>query len=154
MKKEEAPKVMLLSPIFYERYADNTEILAKKNRPYLVLLVEYRSLKFAIPFRSNIQHTHAYKFECENAKRTSSGLDFSKSVIIFNEDEVGMPAHIDSKEHTELMKRYMFIVEKFQKYIDDFIKGLNKEPLPPKYNFSSLTFYRSFLIKTTEQSGK
>lgn len=34
---------------FYERYADNTEILAKKNRPYLVLLVEYRSLKFAIP---------------------------------------------------------------------------------------------------------
>ena len=154
MKKEEAPKVMLLSPIFYERYADNTEILAKKNRPYLVLLVEYRSLKFAIPFRSNIQHTHAYKFESENAKRTSSGLDFSKSVIIFNEDEVGMPAHIDSKEHTELMKRYMFIVEKFQKYIDDFIKGLNKEPLPPKYNFSSLTFYRSFLIKTTEQSGK
>ena len=110
MKKEEAPKVMLLSPIFYVRYADNTEILTKKNRPYLVLLVEYRSLKFAIPFRSNIQHTHAYKFECENAKRTSSGLDF--------------------------------------------IEGLNKEPLPPKYNFSSLTFYRSFLIKTTEQSGK
>ena len=109
MKKEEAPTVMLLSPIFYERYADN-------------------SLKFAIPFRSNIQHTHAYKFECENAKRTSSGLDFSKSVIIFNEDEVGTPAHIDSKEHTELMKRYMFIVEKFQKYIDDFIEGLNKEP--------------------------
>lgn len=49
MKKEDRPKVMLLSPIFYERYADNTEILAKKNRPYLVLLVEYRSLKFAIP---------------------------------------------------------------------------------------------------------
>lgn len=49
MKKENVPKVMLLSPVFYERYADNTEILAKKNRPYLVLLVEYRSLKFAIP---------------------------------------------------------------------------------------------------------
>ena len=72
------------------------------------------------------------------------------SVIIFNEDEVGMPAHIDSKEHTELMKRYVFIVEKFQKYIDDFIEGLSKEPLPPKYNFSSLTFYRSYLIKTAK----
>lgn len=39
----------------------NCEILAKKNPTYLVLLVEYRSLKFAIPFRSNIQHSHAYK---------------------------------------------------------------------------------------------
>ena len=43
MKKENMPKVMLLSPLFYERYADITEILVKKNRPYLVLLVEYRS---------------------------------------------------------------------------------------------------------------
>ena len=146
MKKENMPKVMLLSPLFYERYADNTEILVKKNRPYLVLLVEYRSFRFAIPFRSNIQHTHAYKFESENSKRTSSGLDFSKSVIIFNDDEIGMPAHIDSREHTEVMKRYMFIVEKFQKYIDDFVEGLKKDPLQPKYKFSSLTYYRSWLL--------
>lgn len=27
----------------------------------------------------------------------------------------GMPAHIDPKEHTELMKRHVFIVKKFQK---------------------------------------
>ena len=41
MKKEKMiPKVMLLSPLFYERYADNPEILVKQNRPYLVLLVE------------------------------------------------------------------------------------------------------------------
>jgi len=61
--------------------------------------------------------------------------------------EIGMPAHIDSREHTEIMKRYIFIVEKFQKYIDDFIEGLKKEPLPPKYRFSSLTYYRGWLLK-------
>jgi protein AbiQ len=47
----------------------------------------------------------------------------------------------------ENMKRYIFIVEKFQKYIDDFIEGLKKEPLPPKYRFSSLTYYRGWLLK-------
>ena len=47
----------------------------------------------------------------------------------------------------EIMKRYIFIVEKFQKYIDDFIEGLKKEPFPPKYSFSSLTYYRGWLLK-------
>ena len=149
MNKPRTPQVRLLSPIFYERYSDNREILSKQNRPYLVLLVEYRGLNFAIPFRSNIQHSHAYKFQGESSKKRSSGLDFSKSVIIFNEDEIGMSAHIESKEHTELAKRYNFIVEKFQKYIDDFIEGLKQEPLQPKYNFSSLTYYKAVLISAT-----
>lgn len=150
MGKPKTPQVRLLSILFYERYSDNREILSKQNRPYLVLLVEYRGLKFAIPFRSNIQHSHAYKFQGESSKRQSSGLDFSKSVIIFNDDEIGMPAHIDSKEHTELAKRYNFIVEKFQKYIDDFIEGLSQEPLPPKYNFSSLTYYKEVLLHSVK----
>ena len=47
--------------IWKKKENSNCEILAKKNPTYLVLLVEYRSLKFAIPFRSNIRHSHAYK---------------------------------------------------------------------------------------------
>lgn len=146
MKATKTPQVRLLSAIFYERNSENHEILSKQNRPYLVLLVEYRGLKFAIPFRSNIQHSHAYKFQGNSPKRQSSGLDFSKSVLIFNDDEIGMPAHIDSKEHTEIAKRYDFIVEKFQNYIDDFIEGLRQEPLQPKYRFSSLTYYKEILL--------
>ncbi len=146
MSTTKTPQIRLLSTLFYERYSNNEEILSKQNRPYLVLLVEYRSLRFAIPFRSNIQHTHAYKFQGKSSKRQSSGLDFSKSVIIFNDDEIGMPAHIDSKEHTEVAKRYHFIVEKFQKYIDGFIEGLKQEPLQPKYRFSSLTYYKEILL--------
>jgi protein AbiQ len=57
-----------------------------------------------------------------------------------------MPAHIDSKEHTEVAKRYHFIAEKFQKYIDGFIEGLKQEPLQPKYRFSSLTYYKEILL--------
>lgn len=150
MNKSKVPQIRLLSSLFYERYSVNREILSKQNRPYLVLLIEYRGLKFAIPFRSNIQHSHAYKFQGESSKRQSSGLDFSKSVIIFNEDEVGMPAHIDSREHTELAKRYDFIIEKFQKYIDDFIEGLTREPLQPKYKFSSLTYYKVILLNSVK----
>lgn len=138
----------MLSPQFYERNSKNTEILAKQNRPYLVLLLEYRGLKFAIPFRSNIQHTYAYKFQGTDAQSKSSGLDFSKSVLIAKDDEIGMAAHLISAERKELLKNFRTIVEKFQAYIDDFIEGLKKEPLHPKYNLSSLIFYRETLLKS------
>lgn len=140
-------KLRLLSELFYERNAANHEILSKHNRPYLVLIVLYRGLTFAIPFRSNIHHTHAYKFQDESSKRTSSGLDFSKSVVVQNDDEIGDAAHIDSSERKELLKRYEFIVEKFQRYVDDFIAGLKKEPLPAKYKFSALTYYKEILLR-------
>ena len=148
MSTAKEPKIRLLSTLFYERYSNNPEILSKQNRPYLVLLVEYRGLHSAIPFRSNIQHTHAYKFQGTSTKRQSSGLDFSKSVIIFHDDEIGIPAHIDSKEHTEILKRYDFIIEKFQRYIEAFIEGLKQEPLQPKYKLSSLTYYKELLLSS------
>lgn len=90
---------------------------------------------------------HAYKFQDESSKRTSSGLDFSKSVIVQNDDEISDAAHIDSSERKELLKRYEFIVEKFQRYVDDFIAGLKKEPLPAKYKFSALTYYKEILLR-------
>ena len=149
MSTAKEPLIRLLSTLFYERYSNNPEILSKQNRPYLVLLVEYRGLRFAIPFRSNIQHTHAYKFQGTSPKRQTSGLDFSKTVLIFHDDEIGMPAHIDSKEHTEILKRFNFIIEKFHKYIDAFIDGLKQEPLQPKYKLSSLTFYKELLLSSS-----
>lgn len=74
-------------------------------------------------------------------------MDFSKSVIVQNDDEISDAAHIDSSERKELLKRYEFIVEKFQRYVDDFIAGLKKEPLPAKYKFSALTYYKEILLR-------
>lgn len=51
-------------------------------------------------------------------------------------------------ERKELLKRFNFIVQKFHSYIDDFIEGLKKEPLQPKYRMSSLTFYKETLLKS------
>ncbi|MCQ2106589.1 MAG: hypothetical protein MJZ26_12445 [Fibrobacter sp.] len=148
MKERIKPVMALLSSQFYERNKENTEILSKQNRPYLVLLIEYRGLKFAIPFRSHIQHTHAYKFQGEGSQRKASGLDFSKSVLVASDDEIGPPAHLIPAERKELLKRFNFIVQKFHSYIDDFIEGLKKEPLQPKYRMSSLTFYKETLLKS------
>ena len=148
MKEKIKPVTVLLSASFYERNSANTEILAKGNRPYLVLVVMYRGLKFAIPFRSNIQHTHAYKFQVDKSQKQNSGLDFSKSVLIFNDDELGCPAHLISAERKELLKHFNFIVEKFHAYIDDFIEGLKAEPLQPKYRMSALTYYKETLLKS------
>ena len=76
-----------------------------------------------------------------------NGLFFIEKRI--HDDEIGMPAHIDSKEHTEILKRYNFIIEKFHKYIDAFIEGLKQEPLQPKYKLSSLTFYKELLLSSS-----
>ncbi|MBQ3719807.1 MAG: hypothetical protein II850_02265 [Fibrobacter sp.] len=70
MSKPKVPQVRLLSSLFYERNSDNREILSKQNRPYLVLLVEYRGLKFAIPFNDGFAKNYfvAMKDLCEIAK--------------------------------------------------------------------------------------
>ena len=75
-----------------------------------------------------------------------NGLFLLKKRI--HDDEIGIPAHIDSKEHTEILKRYDFIIEKFQKYVVAFIDGLKREPLQPKYKLSFLTYYKELLLSS------
>lgn len=152
--------LVYLSDEFYYKY--NTEkfpeIEHKKERPYLVMLVKINENTFAIPFRTNVKHRFCYKFK--NSSRntySSTGLDYSKAVIVNDENFIGANAFIDNKEYVELNNKYFFIIKQFTQYVDGYIKVMNgngnKFDLL-KYKYSTLKYFHSELGLEKNQHQK
>ena len=79
-------QVYLLSRDFITDYPLSThpELMYKNGRPYSCLLIQTHDDYFiCVPFRSSISHHNCYHFTSTvRSKRTKSGLDYSKIVII------------------------------------------------------------------------
>lgn len=143
-----------LSNEFYKAYPHNKfpEIESKLGRPYAVLLVEINGVKFAIPLRTNIRHAFCYKFRTSDRKTESStGIDFSKAVVISNESYLGEETDINDKEYLELQEKAFFIINKFKKYVNDYIqfrKNGGNEYIAKRYLFSTLKYFDEILLNT------
>lgn len=83
-----------LSESFYLNQAPNIkEILLKDTRPYCVLLVKVKNLRFALPLRSNLPNREGCGFKTiENKALTEEhglvkfkGIDFSKAILIYDD---------------------------------------------------------------------
>lgn len=144
-------KISYLSDEFYKKYnsIDYPEIEYKAERPYLVLLIKIEEHTFAIPFRSNVEHTSCYKFKNSNRETTSStGLDYSKAVIITNNTYISDSATIDDLEYLELNKKYFFIIKQFKAYVNDYKKYVAGTLNPykcKKYKFTTLKYFHEEL---------
>lgn len=120
-------QVLNLTQQFYADYPNPPyiEIVRKDNRPYNCLLIQSRYGYFiCIPYRSHINHKYAYKFKNSiRSKRTQSGLDYSKMVIIQNNDYLGTTdAIVDKDEYNETRDKIEHIKKDAQTYIDDYIQ--------------------------------
>lgn len=141
-----------LSKEFYESYPHNQfpEMEAKSGRPYAVLLVEINNLKFAIPLRTNIRHSYCYKFKTSDREtKSSTGIDFSKAVVISKDSYLGEQTDINDKEYLELQEKAFFIIKKFKKYVTDYIsfkKNGGNEYIARRYKFSALKYFDEFLL--------
>ena len=141
-----------LSGEFYKAYPhdDYPELESKLGRPYVVLLVEINNIKFAIPLRTNIRHAFCYKFRTSDRKTESStGIDFSKAVVITKDSYLGEETDINDKEYLELQEKEFFIINKFKKYINDYIafkKHGGNEHVARRYMFSTLKYFDEFLL--------
>ena len=118
-------EIRYLSKDFYDVYTKTSypELECKETRPFLVLLVKINDLKFAIPFRSNITHNFCYKFENSNRiSKSSTALDFSKSIIVKDDVYLDNYAFIDKEEYKELNSKIYFIISKFKKFLLTYVK--------------------------------
>ena len=137
-----------LTKDFYNDYPKTyfPEIERKNGRPYAVLLLQIEGLKFAIPFRTNIRHNYCYKFKSTDRKTTSStGIDFSKAIVVLKENYLGEQTDINNKEYLELQKRCFFIKRKFEKYVLNFIKVIKREAneyVIKRYKYSTLYYFK------------
>lgn len=114
-----------LTEQFYKKYNKCVEILYKPKRPYIVHLVEYKGLTFAIPVRSNIKHKFSYITMNEDGK--NKGLDFTKAVIITDFNYISKyQVKINQIEYLKLDKNRKYIEKKMLSYVKTYKKALTR----------------------------
>ena len=142
-----------LSDEFYKDFPHDLypEMESKIDRPYIVLLVQINKIKFAIPLRTNIRHSYCYKFTSSDRKTNSStGIDFTKAVVILKESYLGKKVEINDKEYLEIQKKKFFIISKFKKYIDEYIlfkKNGELKHAAKRYEYTPLSYFDDIILK-------
>lgn len=133
-----------LSSDFYQKYSNPpfNEILYNKNgRAYNCLFIKTeRNYYICLPFRSNMPHKYGYRFHnSKRAKRSKSGLDYKKMVIVRNEDikyiDLTCHAVVDQDEYKEMKRSIKRIVRGATSFLDEYISFKNGEPKISKEEF-------------------
>ncbi|MBO5037293.1 MAG: hypothetical protein J6B51_01670 [Clostridia bacterium] len=151
MESKKIYELHYLSESFYIKYnpTEYTEIEHKLQRPYIVLLIEIDNNTFALPLRTNVKHSNCYKFQYSSRPTDSiTGIDFSKAVIVNEQEYIGEPAEIDNKEYVELNDRISFIVSKFRTYLKGYytyVSGKANEYQAKKYQYTTLKYFHKEL---------
>lgn len=149
-------QILNLTDTFYEAYPNPpfTEILEKRHRAYNCLLLQTHQQYFiCVPYRSHISHFNAFLFrKSARSRRSRSGLDYSKAVIIQNDSYVGSEdAVIDDDEYKETAENIQKIRREVTVYIDDYCEHIRKKQIlhekefKRRYSFSPLKYFHKEL---------
>ncbi len=112
-------KLITLSPYFYNKYRNCSEILIKPTRPYACLAVRIDGVLFAIPFRHHIAHKWAF------ITYGDAGLDYSKAVVVADERFIGnMKPQIEQREFEALKGKEPLITNGMRKYLAAYRKAV------------------------------
>ena len=118
------------------------------------MLVTINSVRFAIPLRTNIRHAYCYKFRTSDRETDSAtGIDYSKAVVISKDSYLGETTDINDKEYLELQQKTFFILNKFKKYVNDYInykKHGGNEYVAKRYVFSTLKYFDDILLNVED----
>ena len=108
-----------------------------------------------VPFRSHIHHKNAFLFKnTERSKTDSSGLDYSKTVLIRPEDYdkyLTENAVVDTDEYKAVRMSIYKIEKQISKYIEDYVKSVSdfenadKKSFEQKYKYSTLKYFHDIL---------
>ncbi|MBS4750106.1 hypothetical protein KG091_03320 [Carnobacteriaceae bacterium zg-ZUI78] len=146
-----------LTSDFYNDYPNSSfpELLKPHgNRTYNCIIVEYKDYFICIPFRSHMKHKNGYHFKnTVRSRHVSSGLDYSKIVIVKNATQYLSTSHIliDKDEYVEAMHHSERIISEATKYLDDYINHaqnkitLNSQEYKKRYSYSTLKYFHDIL---------
>lgn len=136
-------QIAKIKQAFFDSNSGLVEILDKgAGRGYGIAVISIGdNLKFGIPLRSNMKHKSGFNTV------ESKGLDFSKAVLIEDDAHIGSTFKIPAKEYKKIQDKEHFITSKFQKYVETYIKGVNKKDdnILRGYTFSTLQNYHQVL---------
>ena len=149
-------QLIKLSERFYRAYPnqDFDQILLKTGRVYTCLLVDTHDGYFiCIPYRSSMERGNGFLFRgTERSKKSKSGLDYEKTVIIKNPDYVSdAKAVIDRDEYVKTVRNMDRIVRGVLKYIETYrnhiqgIHRMNEKEFRKRYFYTSLKYFHGEL---------
>lgn len=130
--------------------------MLKDKRPYGCLLIKtHNDYYICVPFRSHIHHKNAFLFKnTERSKTDSSGLDYSKTVLIRpeNYDKYLIEnAVVDTDEYKAVRMNIYKIEKQISKYIEGYVKSVSdfenadKKSFERKYKYSTLKYFHDIL---------
>lgn len=130
--------------------------MLKDKRPYGCLLIKtHNDYYICVPFRSHIHHKNAFLFKnTERSKNDSSGLDYSKTVLIRPEDYdkyLIENAVVDTDEYKAVRMNIYKIEKQISKYIEGYVKAVSdfenadKKSFERKYKYSTLKYFHDIL---------
>lgn len=130
--------------------------MLKDKRPYGCLLIKtHNDYYICVPFRSHIHHKNAFLFKnTERLKTDSSGLDYSKTVLIRPEDYdkyLIENAVVDTDEYKAVRINIYKIEKQISKYIEGYVKSVSdfenadKKSFERKYKYSTLKYFHDIL---------
>lgn len=130
--------------------------MLKDKRPYGCLLIKtHNDYYICVPFRSHIHHKNAFLFKnTERSKTDSSGLDYSKTVLIRPEDYdkyLIENAVVDTDEYKAVRINIYKIEKQISKYIEGYVKSVSdfenadKKSFERKYKYSTLKYFHDIL---------
>lgn len=150
-------QILNLTKSFYGNYPDPPykEIVRKDARPYNCLLVQSHYDYFiCIPYRSHINHKFAYRFKNSiRSKKSKSGLDYSKIIIVKDTQYIGnTDAIVDKDEYNETRDNIEYIRNDAIRYVDDYVEhilGLSSKYDETEFNriyrYSTLQYFHKEL---------
>ena len=127
----------------------------KNSRPYTCLVIETQEdYLICVPFRSSIRHKEAFFFTNTNrSKRTRSGLDYKKTIIIkdFSYIDTNSSVVVDNDEFVAMMTNITKIVNDVHVYISKYVNHkkriapLHKREFERRYQYSTLPYFDDIL---------
>ena len=138
-----------LSADFYKDFSKDAypEIERKPSRPYVVMIIKIEGTRFALPLRTNIRHNCCYKFKNTGRNtRASTGINFTKAVVISDEKYIGEAVTIDNEEFAELKRKFYFLISQFKRYLSDFIRYREEggdEFAARRFRFTTLRYFEN-----------
>lgn len=133
--------------------ANNKNIIQKANRPYYVSIPLDDSYSAFVPIRTNLPHK--YGFITKGTGRNTSGLDYTKSLIVKTkkiQQYLIRKTGVSFAEYTKIKQNHSLISKNYQEFIfKKFIPIMEKEQAQRTmaekriYDFSSLQYFEKTL---------
>lgn len=143
-----------LSEKFYKDYPHDKypQMEIKIDRPYAHVHVQAYGQLFCIPLRSNVDHPHALFTN----KKEKCGVDYSKAVVITNEDYIDRTrkAFLRPNEYKKLRGKDYTIKQQFENYVELYKQAKIDETVNHREEilaFSTLQYFEEYIYpKETE----